>query len=286
MKRKRTSQSKQERKAAALTVAVFTLSAAALFIFSNTQSACGAVDTDPEADVPSATQIFEEESASKALEILRSQHQPTSWESALDSMPNNTERLEVNPVGNYAVVFNDSNYVHYAEAEPLGIKPICSDADLVLIDKPLVHVRSNQNFYITELTHSVPYLIPQAYDLLNEIGRRFNSTLRERGGGDYRLRVTSILRTAANVRSLRRVNKVAVDSSVHRFGTTFDISYTRFVMNHFQPPYRSAEDLKGLLAEVLLQLRSEGRCFVKYEKCTGCFHITARAKSREDETIS
>ena len=283
MKRKITHKTNQERKTTALTVCFFAMSAAALFIFSNTQTACGMDDVAVSADTSAGTQLYTSESPAKALDILRADHQPTRWETACDSMPDMTERLHVNPVGNYAVVFNDSNYVHYAEAEPQGIVPINTDADLGRITKPLVHVRSNENFFVAELTHSFPYLIPQAYDLLNDIGRRFNSTLRERGGGDYRLKVTSVLRTEANVRSLRRVNRVAVDSSVHRFGTTFDISYTRFMMNHLQPPYRSAEDLKELLAEVLLQLRDEGRCFVKYERTTGCFHITVRRRDTDDK---
>ncbi len=34
-------------------------------------------------------------------------------------------------------------------------------------------------------------------------------------------------------------------------------------------------DLKNLLAEVLLDMRTAGRCLVKFERKTGCFHITA-----------
>ena len=63
---------------------------------------------------------------------------------------------------------------------------------------------------------------------------------------------------------------------MHRFGTTFDISYTRFMLNRLGGTYRTQEDLKNLLAEVLFAMRNEGKIYVKYERSTGCFHITAR----------
>lgn len=111
--------------------------------------------------------------------------------------------------------------------------------------------------------------------MVREIGRRFRDSLATRGGGDYRIRVTSVLRTPDSVRRLRRVNRNAVDSSVHQYGTTVDISYANFAASSAETP-RSADDLKGLLAEVLLAMRDEGKCFVKYERQQPCFHITCR----------
>jgi hypothetical protein len=116
-----------------------------------------------------------------------------------------------------------------------------------------------------------------ALDLLTEIGRRFNDSLKQRGGGDYRLKVTSLLRTPTTVKRLRRVNRCATDSSAHQFGTTFDISYTRFVCDKFTVN-RTQEDMKNLLAEILLDLRDANRCHVKFERFSGCFHVTTRPK--------
>jgi hypothetical protein len=39
---------------------------------------------------------------------------------------------------------------------------------------------------------------------------------------------------------------------------------------------RRQEDLKNLLAEVIYAVREEGKCYVKYERKSGCFHITTR----------
>lgn len=218
------------------------------------------------------------DSPEAALALLTQCDTDNPWAQALDTMPGDgCVKMKINGLGGpLARVFNDSNHVHYAVAERLGIHPIVTDADLADIDVPLVHIKSNKNFYVYELSHSYPYLIPEAAECLNEVGRRFNDSLRARGGGDYRLKVTSMLRTDASVRQLRRVNAVAVDSSVHRFATTFDISYSRFMLNRMGGIYRTQEDLKNLLAEVLYAMRAENRCYVKYERSTGCFHITVR----------
>jgi hypothetical protein len=140
----------------------------------------------------------------------------------------------------------------------------------------VVKIKSCPEYYVADLTHSLPYLIPEAANLLSEIGHRFNDTLKARGGGYYRLKVTSLLRTNASVRRLRRVNRCAVDSSAHRFGTTFDISYTRFMLDKRGGVNRRQEDLKNMLAEVIYAVREEGKCYVKYERKSGCFHITTR----------
>ena len=96
-----------------------------------------------------------------------------------------------------------------------------------------------------------------------------------RGGKKYKIRVTSILRTEGSVAKLRRVNRNASDASAHQFGTTFDISYSKFMCCDSSYVIRQ-EDLKNILGEILNNLRNEGRCFVKYEVKQGCFHITAR----------
>lgn len=193
----------------------------------------------------------------------------------LDTLPEPTVALKVRHVGHYRDIFNDSNYVHLASAEAIGITPMSDTRSHWELRRPLVKIRSCEDFYVEPLTYSRPYLVPEAAELLHEIGRRFNDSLRARGGGDYLIRVTSVLRTPESVARLRRRNKNAIDSSVHQFGTTFDISYARFAAYSDRLP-RSMVDLKGILAEVLHGLRNEGRCHVKFERKQPCFHITAR----------
>lgn len=176
----------------------------------------------------------------------------------------------------YDEYFNDSNYVHYPAAERLGIDPMHSLADAYHTRRPLLKVRSGENYEIDRLTHSMPYLVPEAAGLLEEIGRDFNTLVARRfGNRDTRLVVTSLLRSPYSVKKLRRVNRNAVDSSTHMFGTTFDIAYNNF---HYTDSANAvnAGRLKEVLAEVLLRKRNEGKCYIKYEKKSPCFHITAR----------
>ena len=182
--------------------------------------------------------------------------------------------LKVNNIGPLRKVFNDSNYLQLQAARELGIEPIGGLENSYFMKRPIVEVKSNQYYQIDTLRHSLPYLVPEAAALLEDIGKNFLDSLHKRGGDSYKIKVTSLLRTPESVGRLRRVNVNATDSSTHQYGTTFDISYTNF---YCLDPERQINqgDLKNLLGEVLLDLKEKGRCYVKYEYKTGCFHITA-----------
>ncbi len=204
----------------------------------------------------------------------------SQFDNHLDEMPSNScVRLRVKPIGpSLGRVFNDSNYRHIAEAQRIGIHPISSPADAWQVKRPICRVRSCANYVVDNLTHSYPYLVPEAADLLDEIGSRFNDSLAARGGGMYRIKVTSLLRTENTIKRLKRRNINAISSSAHQYGTTFDISYVNFICDRSTATNRTQQDLKNLLGEILSDLRDEGRCLVKYERKQGCFHITACAK--------
>lgn len=193
----------------------------------------------------------------------------------VDSMPPGGKRIRVRMLGSLRKVFNDSNYIHLGVARKYGIAPIMKLSDAWNLKVPVIRVVPTETYYIDKLTYSLPYLVPRAKKLLDDIAQTWKDSLTARGGGDYRLKVTSMLRTPATIKKLRRRNTAAVDSSAHQYGTTFDISFVKFVCDNPSTP-RTAEDLKNLLAEVLYDLREEGRCYVKYEHKQGCFHITTR----------
>lgn len=188
--------------------------------------------------------------------------------------PRFNDRIRINRLGQLREVFNDSNFAHYAHAERLGIDPITSIDKVYFTKRPIVKIESGPYYEVDKLTHSLPYLVPEAAALLETIGRNFIDSLAARGADGYRVKVTSLLRTPATVRRLRRVNVNASDSSTHQFGTTFDLSYTNFYCLDSTRTI-NGEDLKNLLAEVLNDLRGEKRCLVKYERMTGCYHVTA-----------
>lgn len=183
------------------------------------------------------------------------------------------ERIRVNNIGRLPEVFNDSNKYQYAWAERLGIEPICGIGDAFRTRRPLRKIASCDAYMLDNLTHSLPYLVPEAEDLLRTIGYNFIDSLASRGGSGYKIKVTSVLRTPSTVKRLKRVNKNATDSSTHQFGTTFDISWAKFACSDTSKVINDG-DLKNLLAEVLLDLKKQKRCMVKFERKSPCFHIT------------
>lgn len=192
-----------------------------------------------------------------------------------DYMPPGGIKLKVNKLGYLPSVFNDRNQLHLSAAKQIGITPVKKVEDIWDVKEPIVKVENGPYYYIDELNYSFPYLVPEAERLLSDIGEAFIDTLNSRGGGAYRLKVTSLLRTPETVAGLRKTNKNATDSSAHLYGTTFDISYAQFICDSIVVP-RTQEDLKNLLGEILYNFREQGRCYVKFEQKQACFHITTR----------
>lgn len=186
---------------------------------------------------------------------------------------NGVRSITVRNIGPLSQVFNDSNFLQLEAARRLGIEPINDLGAAYFMKRPIVKVSSNQNYQIDTLRHSIPYLVPEAAVLLDEIGKNFIDSLHNRGGDSYKIKVTSLLRTPESVGRLRRVNINATDSSTHQFATTFDISYVNFYCLD-ETRQINQGDLKNLLAEVLQDLRQQGKCLVKFERKTGCFHVT------------
>lgn len=238
-------------------------------------TSCGGADEAEGPVEPSSTDM----ELARLSDLLRPEplfRQPYDWK--MDSMPAGGVKMHINYLGGtLAKVFNDSNYLQMQASKALGIRPVASPADAWHSTRPLVKITSNPDFYVDNLTHSMPYLVPEAADLLHDIGKAFNDSLQARGGGAYRLKVTSVLRTPTTVKSLRRRNVNAVKESTHLYGTTFDISHAQFICDNDSMP-RTQEDLKNLLAEVLFDMKQKGRCYVKYERKQACFHITARPR--------
>ena len=188
-------------------------------------------------------------------------------------MPEDMSRYRADLHRHYRDVFNDSNKYQYAHAVRLGIDPISDLGSAYFTSRPIVKVADSEYYIVDDLKHSVPYLVPVAASLLDEIGRSFRDSLRSKRMPEYRLKVTSLLRTPASVKSLRRVNRNATDSSAHQFATTFDISYYGFSEKNARTN-SGVRGLREVLAEVLYDFRRQNRCMVKYEVKSSCFHVT------------
>lgn len=182
--------------------------------------------------------------------------------------------------GRFQDFFPDLNDVQLATARRLGAESCQDREEAARRRAEYVYIGASPYYDIEHLSHSIPYLVPRAALLLDEIGRCFLDSLASKGIPFHKMVVTSVLRTDADVERLRRHNGNASDQSCHRYGTTFDISYNVFhrVQDPDLPPQPEtwAVTLKSVLAEVLADQRHRGMCWVKYEYRQSCFHITCR----------
>ena len=179
--------------------------------------------------------------------------------------------------GSYNRDFNDLNKVHLEAARKIGIEPVASREEAEHASKKMVEVRTNEYYEVEELTHSIPFLVPEAADLLEDIGRNFQDSLRNLNASLYKIKVTSVTRTVADVKKLRKRNTNSSLNSAHQYGTTFDVSWARYTKVDEEDTLNIDRDrLKMVLAMVLRDLRRADRCYVKHERRQGCFHITAR----------
>lgn len=200
---------------------------------------------------------------------------------ATSGMPlDDSRKHPITGVYNYDKAFPDSNDVHHTAADVLGVKPVRNREEAESRKSELVYMAASPYYHVDPLKSSIPYLVPKAAVLLNDIGRNFFDSLYVKHIPLHQFIVTSALRTQEDIDQLKLVNHNVSENSCHLLGTTFDIGYNRYktVRDPDGPNRRLVRDdtLKWVLSEVLRDLREEGRCYVKYEKKQGCFHITVR----------
>ena len=181
----------------------------------------------------------------------------------------------------FAKEFNDLNDTQLTVAQAIGVPPVKNREEAEKLKTKLVKLEATDTYVIDSLTHSIPYLIPSAKELLDDIGRVFQDSLSAKGLNPYKLVITSVLRTEEDVAALSKRNVNASENSTHRYGTTFDLSYWRYVKipDLRGRPYEDVppEYIRATLSQVLKDFHDQGnRCFVKYEKKQNCFHITVR----------
>lgn len=148
-------------------------------------------------------------------------------------------------------------------------KRICKEADLEKIE-------TNKKYAVSRLMNSLPYLNEEAVDFLDLLADRMTKSFEEKNIMYYRFVLTSVLRTEKDQCALQKINVNATPSETsHYYGTTFDISQTRFLLkksNENKYSYR----LRNILARELIRLQEEGKCYVLIESREKCFHITVR----------
>ena len=182
-------------------------------------------------------------------------------------------------VPNFGKAFPDQNDVQLLSAKALGVTPVKDRADAENRKGELVYIGGNPYYYIDNLKSSIPYLVPKAAILLQDIGHNFFDSLQIKGIPLHKIIITSVMRSKDDVQRLRSHNGNATVNSCHLYGTTVDICYNRYKTVEAPNEKRRAvrnDTLKWILSEVLNDMRKQNRCHIKYEVHQGCFHITVK----------
>ena len=190
----------------------------------------------------------------------------------------------ISHVYSYSECFPDINPVQLKAAIYNGITPVSSreEAQAYIQNGELVNIANSPYYAIDRLTHSIPYLVPKCQQLLNTICVNFLDSLNSRGLPPHIPIVTSVLRTSSDISKLQKGNVNATTNSCHCYGTTVDITYNRFypVTGNYVSSRKNVarynERMKKILAQVLIDLRMQGKCYVKHERMQACFHLTVR----------
>ena len=178
----------------------------------------------------------------------------------------------------YKDKFRDTQAKQVRAAKAIGLKsPPQNRQEAAKMRGQLSLIKSNDNYVVDSLTHSIPDLVPAAARELERIGEGFAEILQRNGLPHYRFYVTSVLRTKDDVKHLQKSGNVnATSQSCHCYGTTFDLAYFRFDKVSRTREYMHQDNLKLVLGQVLLNEQRAGRIYVKYEYKQACFHITVR----------
>ena len=173
---------------------------------------------------------------------------------------------------------NDRLVDYASAAKQRGIVPCKNDEDIrnrVAAGK-LVKVKGGRNYTIDRLTHSSPYLTRDTKKLLDEIASRFREKTTDKKLYGAKLIVTSMTRKTESIKRLRRSNSNASANSPHQYGNAFDITYKRFIVKKMTITNCDHKFMKEALAEIILEMKKEGKCWATYERSQSCFHVVAR----------
>jgi len=173
---------------------------------------------------------------------------------------------------------NDRLVDYASAAKQKGIIPCRTDEDIrnrVAAGK-LVKVTGGKNYAVDRLTHSSPYLTRDTKKLLDEIARRFREKTRDKNLYGTKLIITSMTRKTESIKRLRRNNSNASVNSPHQYGNAFDITYKRFIVKKLTMTNCDHRFMKEALAEIILQMKKEGKCWATYERSQNCFHVVSR----------
>ena len=140
------------------------------------------------------------------------------------------------PRMSYSRTFCDVNDLHLQAADSLGLDKIPENRSDIPAITDLSRIQSCDLYIVDTLRYSMPYLTEGGKMALEAIASAFRDSLLKKELVEYKPIVTSVLRTEEDVNRLRRSgNPNASDNSAHCYGTTFDISWSRYFREDQSP---------------------------------------------------
>ena len=94
---------------------------------------------------------------------------------------------------NFDKEFHDLNEKQLALAQAIGVPPVKDRDEAERMKGRLVEIKDNDLYSVGDLSHSIPFLIPSAAELLDRIGRNFQDSLASKGLNPNKLFVSSVL---------------------------------------------------------------------------------------------
>ena len=161
----------------------------------------------------------------------------------------------------YKDKFRDTQSKQEQAAKAIGLSsPPQNRQQAAKMRSQLTLIKTNENYIVDSLTHSIPYLVPTAAAELESIGKEFADILQRNNLPHYRFYVTSVLRTKEDVKYLQKSGNVnATTNSCHCYGTTFDLAYYRYDKVTRTREYMHQDNIKLVLAQVLLNHQRAGK---------------------------
>lgn len=127
-----------------------------------------------------------------------------------------------------------------------------------------------RGYHLDRLTHSEPFLLPAAREVLEEMAERFADAMEGTADEGASIRITSLTRTKEQQRRLRRRNANAFNGvSTHNYGASFDVAF-------IDRPNESVTcgGPSWALQTILQDMQKAGKILVIPEGI--CMHITPR----------
>ncbi|HEX8903338.1 MAG TPA: DUF5715 family protein [Longimicrobiaceae bacterium] len=205
----------------------------------------------------------------------------------VDSVRAAFERAKVITAREVGELRQDVNAGQIATARRLGIRA-AGQAEIERLQREgrLVFLGDSTAYWVLrDMDHSVPYVVPDARAMLEELGRRFHARLDRLGLPRYRMKVTSALRTGETQANLRKINSYASRTvSAHEFGTTVDVSHERFAVPSGTGEMETemleevgkehAKVLQAELGRAIAEMRDAGDLHVMMENQQPVYHMT------------